>query len=132
MSFLLDTDTCSAHFKGSQRVTSKLLQHSGQLKVSAITLGELATWASRAKASPRRWQMVVGLLNDVTVLDVTPEVARKFGEVRAALLDAGKPAPSMDLLIAATALEHGLTLVTHNRRDFANIPGLAVADWIDP
>jgi tRNA(fMet)-specific endonuclease VapC len=36
----------------------------------------------------------------------------------------------MDLLIAATALVHNLTLVTHNIRDFANVPGLTVQDWL--
>ena len=59
-------------------------------------------------------------------------VGRKFGELQAALFDAGKPAPEMDLLIAATALVHDLTLVTHNVRDFANVPGLMVQDWLNP
>jgi predicted nucleic acid-binding protein len=40
--------------------------------------------------------------------------------------------PEMDLLIAATALFHGLTLVTHNVQDFAAVPGLAVQDWLAP
>lgn len=47
-------------------------------------------------------------------------------------MDAGKPAPGMDLLIAATALVHNLTLVTHNVPDFANIPDLRVVDWLNP
>lgn len=37
----------------------------------------------------------------------------------------------MDLLIAATALAHDLTLVTHNTHDFAHVPGLRVVDWLD-
>jgi predicted nucleic acid-binding protein len=37
---------------------------------------------------------------------------------------------STDLFIAATALVHGLTLVTHNTRHFQNLPGLEVADWL--
>lgn len=131
MSFLLDTDIWSAHLKGSQVVTSKLLQYSGRLYISAITLAELTTWARRAKAPPRRWQMVADFLNDVTVLDVTTEIASKFGEVRAALLDAGLPAPDMDLVIATTALVHNLTLVTHNTRDFLNVAGLSLCDWLD-
>ena len=35
-----------------------------------------------------------------------------------------------DLLIAATALEHGATLVTNNVREFARVPGLMVEDWL--
>ena len=72
------------------------------------------------------------LLKDVAVLDVTADVAQKFGAVRAGLLDVGLPAPNMDLLIAATALVHNLTLVTHNLADYANIPGLTVVDWQIP
>jgi len=36
------------------------------------------------------------------------------------------------LIIAATALLHNLTLVTHNSQDFLNIPGLRMADWLSP
>lgn len=38
--------------------------------------------------------------------------------------------PNTDLFIAATALVHGLTLVTHNTRHFQNVPHLAVEDWL--
>jgi predicted nucleic acid-binding protein len=38
----------------------------------------------------------------------------------------------MDLLIASTALIHGLTLVTHNLAHFVNVPGLTIVDWLAP
>jgi len=94
-----------------------------------VTLGEQFTWALRAQASPKRVQGLQGFLNDVTIVDVTPDVARVFGEVRAGLLDKGLPTPDMDLLIAATALVQGFTLVTHNLADFANVPKLNIVDW---
>jgi tRNA(fMet)-specific endonuclease VapC len=72
------------------------------------------------------------LLKDVTVLDLTLDVAHTFGSLRAQQLDTGKPAPALDLLIAATAVHHGLTLVTHNVRDYANVPGLSIEDWLAP
>ena len=86
----------------------------------------------RAKAFPKRLQSLLELLNDVTVLNVDDEVARRFGEVNARLLDAGHTSPGLDLVIASTALVHGLTLVTHNTRDYAHIPGLTAADWLVP
>ena len=64
--------------------------------------------------------------------DICPDVGRKFGEVRAGLLDRGLPPPDMDLMNAATALVHDLTLVTHNTQDYANVPGLRLADWLAP
>src|SRR4051794_24207394 len=132
MSFLVDTDVCSGHLKGNRAVKNRFLQYTGGLHVSAVTLGELYTWALRANAPPRRLQALEELLYDMTVLDVTPDVARKFGEVRAALMDRGLPPPDMDLLIAVTALVHDLTVVTHNTADFANVPGLRLADWTLP
>lgn len=132
MSFLLDTDTSSAHLKSAGPVGGRFIQYGGRLHVSTVTVGELYTWALRASASPRRLLSLEELLTDVQVLDVSRDVARRFGKMRAERLDAGRPVPDMDLLIAATALVHGLTLVTHNTKDFENIPGLAVDDWLAP
>jgi tRNA(fMet)-specific endonuclease VapC len=131
MSFLLDTDTCSAHLK-SGALTHRLVQYAGRLHLSTISLAELYAWALRRKAPARRMQTLAYLLADVAVLDVTPDVARRYGEVQAALLNVGQPAPGMDLLIGATALVHGLTVVTHNQHDFSRIPGLAIDDWLIP
>ena len=132
MSFLVDTDICSAYMKGNHDVWQRFMQYRGQLHVSVITEGELFTWALRAKAAPKRLQTLLDLLNDMTVLDVTTEIGRKFGALRAALLDAGQVTPEMDLFIAATALVHNLTLVTHNVQDFTHLAGLTVQDWFNP
>ena len=67
---------------------------------------------------------------DVSVLDVTPEIAWKFGEIRAARLDTGGGGPEMDLLIAASALVNNLTVVTHNTSDFENVRDLRLEDWL--
>jgi len=132
VSFLVDTDICSAFLKGDRLVWKRFMQYTGGLHVSTVTVGELFTWVLRAKASPTRLQGLLDLLKDMTVQEVTLDVARKFGEVRAHLLDQGLAAPEMDLLIASTALIHGLTMVTHNVTDYANIPGLTVVDWLIP
>lgn len=132
MSFLLDTDTCSAYFKGNHQVGNRVVQYGGRLHVSTVVVGELYTWALRAKAPPGRLIKLVGFLKDVTVLDVDQAVAYKFGAIRAALFDAGLPNPDMDLLNAATALVHGLTIVTHNTQDYTNVPRLNLADWLNP
>jgi tRNA(fMet)-specific endonuclease VapC len=59
-----------------------------------------------------------------------PSGLAEDGSVRASQLDHGQFTPEMDLLIASTALVHGLTLVTHNTQDFTNVPGLSLADWL--
>jgi tRNA(fMet)-specific endonuclease VapC len=132
MSFLLDTDTCSAYFRQVGTVTNRFIQYTGRLYLSVISLGELYSWVLRQQAPPSRQLILQQLLKEVRVLDLNSLVAEKFGEVRAHLLDIGKPMPTADLFIAATALVHGLTLVTHNTQDYINVPGLALADWLVP
>jgi predicted nucleic acid-binding protein len=132
VSFLLDTDIGSAYLKGNGPVTGRFIQYGGRLSISTVTLAELLAWALRAKASPGRRQQVDGLLNDVRVLPADEAVARRFGEVRAWQLDRGLATPDLDLLNACVALVHGLTLATHNTRDYANVIGLSLVDWLTP
>jgi tRNA(fMet)-specific endonuclease VapC len=132
MSFLLDTDVCSAYLKNDPLVVPRVMLHYGGLNVSVVTVGELLTWALRANAPPARLQGVRDLLQGATVLEVTRTIADKFGEIRAGLLDIGINVAEMDLLNGATALVHGLTMSTHNTSDYADIPGLTIVDWLVP
>ena len=132
MSFLLDTDTCSVHLKRPAGLTSRLVRHSGRLHVSILTVGELLTWAKRRDAPPRRLAGIEDFLGEVDMLPIGKKVAEVFAELRAGQLDAGRLTPSTDLWIAATAIAHGLTLITHNTRDYKQIPGLSLADWVAP
>ncbi len=132
MSFLLDTDVCSAYLKGNNAVANRFIQYGGRLHLSAVSLGELYTWALRANAAPSRLQNVVSMLSLVRLLDVNQDIARRFGEVDAYLLDRGLVVPDIDLLNGAVALFHNLTMVTHNVSDYASIPGLTLDDWLAP
>ena len=129
MGFLLDTDICSFHLKGMSQVFSRVMQHAGQLHVSALTVGELYVWALRTRSTPRHREELERFLGDMQIQPVDQRVAICFGELQAALRDRGRPAPAIDLFIAATAISHGLTLVTHNVADYAEVPGLSVVDW---
>ena len=132
MSFLIDTDICSAYLKNDRVVTGKVMLHYGGLSVSVVTAGELLAWALRKKAPRKRLQKVQGFLNGVNIIVVDRAVAEKFGELRAATLDRGQSPGQMDLLNASTALVHNMTMVTHNVADFALIPGLTIEDWLVP
>jgi len=132
MSFLLDTDVCSAYLKNDAVVVSRVMLHYGGLNISVITVGELLTWALRATAPPDRLHGVRDLLKGAAVLEVDLPIAEKFGEIRAGLFDHGVTVGEMDLLNGATALVHGLTMATHNVQDYAKIPGLTIDDWLVP
>ena len=130
MGFLLDTNTVSAQWRGDRRVLQRVGQYGGRLYLSAVSLAELRAWP-RLRTAPGRRDLD-SILGGLHLLPVDEPVARRFGDVSAALRAAGTPLPTPDLLIAATALEHGLTVVTANRRDFDPVPGLTVADWTTP
>lgn len=130
MSFLVDTDICSAYLRGDNRVHGRFVQHGGQLYLSAVTAGQLFTWAFMAGFSSSRMQGLLNLLRDITFLDVNRVVSEKFGELRIQQIKLGHHTPDMDLLIAATALVHNLTVVTHNQKHFATVPGLRLQDWL--
>ena len=132
MSLLLDTDICSAYLRNDRQVVGKVMLHFGGLHVSVITVGELLTWARRAKAPANRLQGVRDLLAASLIHVVDVAVVEKFGELRAGLLDQGITVGEMDVLNASVALTHNLTLVTHNTKDYVNIPGLTLDDWIGP
>ncbi len=132
MSFLVDTDICSAYLKGDNRVYGRFVQYGGRLHVSAVTAGQLFTWALVAGPGSNRMQRLLGLLRHTTFLDVDRRVSEKFGDLRAAQIRQGQRTPDADLLIAATAMVHNLTVVTHNQKHFAAIPGLSLQDWLAP
>ncbi len=62
MSFLLDTDICSAQMKANPRVQGRFIQYGGRLHTSAVTLGELFAWVGRAKAAPRGYRPCTSFL----------------------------------------------------------------------
>jgi tRNA(fMet)-specific endonuclease VapC len=66
------------------------------------------------------------VLPAVTVLPFDGAVAQVYGRLAADLADQGQPLADADLQIAATALRHGLELVTGNTRHFGRIPDLRI------
>lgn len=132
MSFLIDTNICSAYLKGDRNVWGKFLQYSGGSAISVITAGELWTWVQRGKASARSQKTVMDFIDSMDIIDVDLSIALEYGKLRGSLLDAGTPMPDIDALLAATALHLNLTLVTHNTADFLSVPNLRLADWMLP
>lgn len=127
MTFLVDTDWIIAGIGNSARtlaLVERLREHG--LAVSVVTVAEVFDgaygWPDPA-AQPVSYRRY---LSGFTVLDVTEPVASVFAGTRALLRQQGNLIPDMDLLIAATALVHDLTLVTRNARHFGRVPGLTL------
>ncbi|MBL8313815.1 MAG: type II toxin-antitoxin system VapC family toxin [Rubrivivax sp.] len=87
-------------------------------------------FGARRRASAALTQRVEQLLASIVVLPLDEPADEHYADIRAALERAGTPIASNDLLIAAHARSRGLTLVTHNLREFERVPGLKTADWL--
>ncbi len=99
------------------------------LAISGICEAEVCFGLAR-RDSPRLWREYREFLeNRLVLLPVEKAVAEMYGRLKAAMESGGEPRADFDLLIAATALEHGLVLATLNLRHFKGIPGLRVEDW---
>jgi len=132
--YLLDTNALSEPLKKvpSASFLRRLEESRGQAKAtSSICVMELRSGCARHAQGGRLWQRIQAeILGHVDVLSVDGVVAERAGELMAEVRKRGRPRSTEDLLIAATCLAHRLSLVTHNRSDFIDIPGLRVEDWM--
>lgn len=120
---LLDTSVFIAAETGRSLAADALPAESA---ISVVTLGELqaGVLAARTTASRARRLMTLGVLGDVEVLPVTEAAALHWAQIRVALADADRRLNVNDTWIAATALAHGLPVITQDA-DFELLPGLA-------
>lgn len=94
---------------------------------SAVVIGELYEGALRSPHPDRHLSRIrERVLPAVTVLPYDSAVAEAFGRIQARLAAAGRPIADADAMIAATALHHGLRLVTGNLRHYERIEGLRI------
>ena len=132
MSFLLDTNICSAHMRRPAGLAHLFFQHAGGLAIPSVVLAELYAGAYRHPNPPRLLGLIADLLREVQVLDFNAACAEQFGKLQASLLGRGISTSTADLMIASVAMVHNLTLITHNTSDFQSIAGLRLADWLVP
>lgn len=121
---LADTSVLIAREAGRRLEADRLPD---ELAISVITLGELRAGVLSARSSDARARRL-DTLQRAMGLDVIPvddAVASAWAELRAKLRDGGRRMPVNDSWIAATALAHGLPVVTQDA-DYDGVPGLSV------
>jgi len=96
---------------------------------SIVVACELRYGAAK-RAATALTQRVEALLDCIPVLPLDAEADRHYAEIRTVLERAGQCIGGNDLLIAAHGRALAATLVTHNSREFARVPGLSLADWL--
>lgn len=131
MRYLLDTDICIFYINGFQpNVRENIHQHSAfDIVVSAITKCEMYAGSSGSRSPARSRAEQDFFLSQFASLPFDDRAADRYGKVFADLKRRGNLISLMDLQIAAIALVHNLTLVTHNTRHFSRVPDLMIEDW---
>ncbi len=136
--FLLDTNTPSELMRSrpDPRIVRWVrVQPDKSLYLSVITIGELRKGFTILPASDRRTRLEEWFDNNLLplfagrILPVTRVIADHWGISEGERRRQGRPLNTADGLIAATALEHNLSLVTRNVRDYANLGVALFNPW---
>src|SRR5258708_336378 len=134
--FVLDTDILTLFERDHAIVAARVAEHAPtEIAVSVVTAEEqLSGWYAQLRKARRpeklawayrRLAATVRFLSRVRILDYDEAAIRLYDGLKRLRLRVRK----MDLQIAATALQHGGTVVTRNMRDFQQVPGLHIEDW---
>ena len=140
--FLIDTNVLSEYNRPGKpdagvkqwlETTERDLQY-----VSVLSLAEIQKGIELLSIGKRRTQLEHWLRQELEVwfsgrvLHVDRQVASRWASLLAQSVQLGRPLPTIDSLIAATALAHDLTIVTRNVRDFHGTGAATINPWQVP
>ncbi len=96
--------------------------------ISEITLAELKFGVENSQAKEKNAAALANFLTGVIIIPVFPSLDI-YAKEKARLRKAGQPVDDFDLLIGATAISNGLTLVTNNVDHLGRMEGIKIEDW---
>ena len=126
MTYLVDTSWIIEALRGNQEIAQRLRSFREEgLAVSIVSVGELYKGVFRADDQTESERGVTDFLTGTEILTINSEICIIFGREYARLRQQGKTVGDIDLFIGATALHHGLTLLTLDS-DFERIEDLQI------
>jgi tRNA(fMet)-specific endonuclease VapC len=113
MRLLLDTSAYSSFMRGHQEI-KEALQSADSIAVNPIVLGELQAGFQHGRHVEKNRNTLKQFLASprVHVVDMDEETAERYAVIVNALWTIGRPIPTNDLWIAASAMQYGLTILT--------------------
>lgn len=128
MKYLLDTNIVVDHLRGKRIIADKwIVAGYGLSVVSVMELWHGAFKSNRVERNLLEIEKVVDN-SQTSCLVVDLRVGRCFSKLKAELEKQGRRRDNFDLLIAATAVVHGLVLVTKNKKHFDGVEGLVLEE----
>ena len=132
--YLLDTCICAYWLRDKQNIRERINAVGMEnCYISEITIAELKfgkAYGQRKGGPKYREQPLKKFFETIKVLSIAP-VFDLYAEEKARLALAGTPTGEFDLLIGCTAVAKDMILVTENVKDFQNIQGIQIENWID-
>lgn len=128
--YLLDTNICVALMQGHPATIVEFDAKSLECYLPTIVLAELYKGVYCSRKIERNLSALNLFVREMEILPFDGDAAVEFGIIQGELRRIGRPTGELDALIAAVARARGDILVTHNTRDFINIPGLQLEDWL--
>jgi tRNA(fMet)-specific endonuclease VapC len=129
MGLMVDTNIFIKFEKSGTPIDFSPWPSSDKVYISVMTASELLMGVHRANTEERRQrrvEFVEAVISGVGVLEFTIGVARVHAEIHADLAKKGQLIGAHDLIIAATARFHHLSLLTDNVDEFSRVEGLSV------
>jgi tRNA(fMet)-specific endonuclease VapC len=132
--FLLDTNVCVQYLRGKSVLLRQRLAAcpTHEVRLCSVVLSELYVGALRSAQPAQNRAEVDQFAAPFASLPFDDSAADVYARIRQHLESQGTPIGPYDLQIAAIALAHGCTLVTHNTTEFSRVPGLVLEDWESP
>ena len=131
MRFLLDTNACVGILNNtSESLISRAKRCApSEIVLCSVVKAELVYGARHSSRVSENLVSLESFFAPYTSLPFDDRCAEHYGLIRADLAREGRTVGPNDVMIAATARAHDLTLVTHNVKEFSRIVGLRVEDW---
>lgn len=133
--YLLDTNICVHLIKNEFGIKEKIAQvGTKSCYLSEVTIAELLfgienSAPDRRRLNQERFNSFQALFSE-RIFPIS-EVLYEYARQKATLRRMGRPIGEFDLLIGATAIARGFTLATRNTKDFANMSGIQLENWVD-
>ncbi len=129
---LIDTNIISAFMRGNNQVIQKVKRYLifyNTLAISVISYYEI-TRGIKALSNVNKLKMFKGFMANCTIEVIDSSIAEKASNIYHDLRNNGQLVEDADILIAATAMDRGLCLVSDNSRHFNRISGLELDNWL--